>query len=212
MTKALLLLLAADFLETPRLGLVRAEDGSVRMIMGVAGNFLKGPQWMDGVVSVAFTGRVAMMKTDGEILVLNASGEIVRTEQAPPGPAVFSFHEDGSEAGVHFAGSGVVAAGPSSVVMRRGDELWLVEPGSDRRLEEASEPVLFLPDGRLLFRRGQDVVLRNRGGQEEQIAAPLTVERLSLMGRNWVHAVAGKVHRTLRLEGDSPKWFELPRP
>ena len=204
------LLLASGALEIPRLGIVRTGRGNLRVVFGVAGNFLAGPKMLDGVISAAFSGRVLAVETEEEVLVLTPAGEIVWREPRS-GPVLFAFREDGSLARMAPRGGDVVALNEWSAVVRRGETLWLIGPIEEVRLPGAGEPALFTLGGGVLFCRDRALILRTPGGEERRVDLPFPPEQLELMGRNWVQVSGGDSSLALRIDGDRPVLFELPR-
>ena len=82
----------------PQIGFIQDRMGSFRQISGLAGNFILGPAALTGVVSAAFSGSFAFIKTNPSIQVTDAQGHMLATVGAPGGPAQFAFSADGHPA------------------------------------------------------------------------------------------------------------------
>lgn len=222
---------AAAQLAVPRLGCYVDEAQRLRSVWGVAGNFLMGKAEAEGVISAACSGSSALLKTEDSLEV--RAGNSVASWPAPPGPALFGFSRDGSTALVYYpeskewfrvrAGSlvrlpplegDVVAIGnperPAAVV-RRDDGLWIA--GADERPapQGASEPLMLLPGGSVLYSRGTELVLSDPEGGERCFALPAPAAALQWMGRGWVRVklAPGEGHLALALD-DRNELFRLP--
>ena len=77
-------------LRAPIIGVARDSQKQVRLLHGVAGSFV----WREAIGATArdwaLDSRGGFLKTDKELLVINASGEILRRRGVPPGGVVLS--------------------------------------------------------------------------------------------------------------------------
>ncbi len=102
--KLLLLALAASIcsgqstLGPPQVGYVRDEGGFYRAVWGIAGNFHLGEVVLYDVLGAAFSGRFGLLKTEDQVLVVDALASVVGRVEAGPGRAWFAFAGDGSPA------------------------------------------------------------------------------------------------------------------
>jgi len=141
---------AGSGLHSPELGRVRDETGALRVIWGVRGNVIPGDTLADGVVSASFWGAGGVIKTAGELLVVDAAGRVILRQDAPSGAALFGLPRRGWRPPVYFPNTNElwqwggdrwravdnvhwdgdpVALGPSgpgwlTVVVKREDLLW----------------------------------------------------------------------------------------
>ncbi len=89
---------AQTSLTSPQVGFMHDAADSVRPVYGLAGNFLVGDALAGGVVSAAFSGSYALLKTGTAVIVMGRSGGIVSISDAPDGPAQFAFTRNGDPA------------------------------------------------------------------------------------------------------------------
>ena len=90
----------------PSIGVVRDSSGDIRPVVGTSGYFILGEPVIQSAISAAFSGRAGLVKTDSEVLVLDAQLAIIGRSDAPPGPAVFSFTDAGAPAFAKFPSNG----------------------------------------------------------------------------------------------------------
>jgi hypothetical protein len=175
--------------DVPRLGWMRAPDGALRPIAGLAGNFLPGEARLAGVRSTASSGSWTLAKTDTELIVLGRDGEEKSRFAAPGTRALFAFSPAGDPAAVYlpeddslFRWSGgeferaswrpgddgavlalaCPAAGVISFAVQRGETIWQVaRDGSDGRITlEWALPGAAAP---LLLQAGGEVLYSDGG-------------------------------------------------
>ena len=82
----------------PRLGFVRDASGSLRAVIGVAGNFVLGSDLLGDLRSVGFSGRIGIATTDAELLVFDTRGQTVHQREIQGGEAHFAFDRGGRAA------------------------------------------------------------------------------------------------------------------
>src|SRR5205085_7499671 len=138
-------------------------------------------------VSAAFSESAGLVKTESELLVLDAAGQITGRYDAPGERALFAFGPDHAPALVYYAGTlfrfdnnelkpvnwtgdavAIALASPqSAVAIVRGDgqlrnmriNLASGDIESETALRDAAGPMLLLASG-LLFTRENNIVLR----------------------------------------------------
>ncbi|MDQ6706250.1 MAG: hypothetical protein M3Z85_09795, partial [Acidobacteriota bacterium] len=136
---------SAQSFSLPLVGIARDETNRLRPIYGMAGNFIAGQASGEEVISMAFSGKAGLAKTETQLLLLDQTGAVVKQYTAPPGTARFSFHEDRTPALCYFESTG---------------ELWRVTTGA---LEIVTTPEL--EPG------GQALVLSNAHREEGPVLA-----------------------------------------
>lgn len=142
---------AQSHIGPPFIGLLRDSHRQVRRVFGITGNFIVGEAEASGVISMAFSGRAGLAKTEDSLLLLNQAGAVVRRLSAPPGAALFAFTANGNPAlcyfpktaelwrcagdpspapSVHIEGNVMAIAAPSHdrvrLVLSHADRVWLV--------------------------------------------------------------------------------------
>ncbi len=148
---ALAAVVFAQTLSSPQIGFIEDSGRAVRPVYGIAGNFLLGNAAPGLVVSSAASGKFLMIKTDSAIIARGRSGQIVASVNAPAGPALFSFLQDGTPGLAYlpaanelfqWTGAGFQAvaldavsavisiASPdpahAALIVQRGDGLWVL--------------------------------------------------------------------------------------
>ena len=131
----------------PLMGIARDGQKQIRLVDGVAGNFVLRGAIGGKALNWAFAGR-GLVKTDRELLVVGATGAVIRRRGTPSGNAVLSpdaaffpatgaLWQVGTEkdrtvqvtpevvAGTVMA-LGPVDAGTVRMAVCRGDQLWLL--------------------------------------------------------------------------------------
>ena len=203
--------LAQPAIRPPDVGTIRDSSGSLYTVTGIPGNFIAAEAGISGIISAAFSGSAGLLKTDAELVVMNAKNEVIERWTAPAGPALFAFDLTGAPALAYYSGAlrglgpkpthfnldgdvlSVAAAGPdAAAIVRRGDCLWSLRIALDSGtvgetlLPNISGPVFLLAGGGLLFTRESDIVLRGEGGAERTINAPFAVQAFESMGKDWI--------------------------
>ncbi|MEB2360204.1 MAG: hypothetical protein OZ929_02625 [Bryobacterales bacterium] len=117
----------AQSLDFPMLGYILAAD-RVAPLFGVAGAFSIGEPQYNDVLSAAFSGRAGLLKTSGEVLVLDSKGRMTASVVAPAGPALFAFSAQGFAGGALFPAAGEIYLFRGEKVTRIATELPAGEP------------------------------------------------------------------------------------
>jgi hypothetical protein len=205
--------LAQPAISPPSVGMVRDSNGSVQAVNGIAGNFLRADTGISNAVSAAFSGTSGLIKTDTELLVLDASYQVTARYDAPGGQALFAFDGSGAPALVYYSGTlvrfrggnlepvnwsgdavAIALAGRRSaaVLVRRDDRLWNVrlslsggEIENEGLLAGVSGPAALLSDGAVVYIDGNDVVVRDSAGAERRVAAGIQVDYFEQLGKDW---------------------------
>src|SRR6185503_15572308 len=74
----------------PLVGVARDHQQQLQLVYGIAGNFVVKGAAARGVLNVAFSGYGGLAKTDTQLLMLNASGAVIRAVAAPRGNALLA--------------------------------------------------------------------------------------------------------------------------
>jgi hypothetical protein len=233
--------LAQPAITPPAMGIVRDSSGSLHTMLGVPGNFVALDDiGISNAVSAAFSGSAGLVKTDSELLVLDAAGQIANRYDAPPDRALLAFDRRGAPALVYYSGTllrfdnnelkpvnwtgdaisiGMVGPQSAVVVLRRGDQLWSVritlatgDVESETAIVDAASPLFLLPDAGLLFTRDNNIVVRDSNGVERLAPAGFEVDFFEAMGRDWiaVRETAGGRLFALRIAPQSLDLYQLP--
>src|SRR5436189_5902771 len=95
----------AGQIRVPEAGLARFTDGSVRRVVGLAGNFATGESVLNGAIRVSSSGQLSIAKLPDAIVVLNGDGTETARFDASAGDAVIGFDRRGAEALVYLPAS-----------------------------------------------------------------------------------------------------------
>ena len=81
--------LAQPAITPPAVGTVRDSSGGLHGVIGVAANFVVlDVTAISNAVSAAFSATAGLVKTDSELLLLDAAGQIANRYDAPAGQAL----------------------------------------------------------------------------------------------------------------------------
>ncbi len=205
---------AQQAISPPVIGAFDDSTGSLERVIGVPGNFVLAGAGISNVLSAAFSSAAGLVKTDDEVLVVNASAQIVNRFQAAAGPALFAFDQNGAPALAffsnklfQFAGSNLIPAGwtgdaisiastgpqSATVIAHAGRELQSLQvslPSGDINsqtpLSDIAPPVLLFSNGNLLFTRGGAIVVRDPTGVQRQVSTTIRVASFESMAGEWV--------------------------
>ena len=125
---ALALSLSAQTASAPLAAMVVDPRGELVSITGVLQNLLPGiPVPVPGrIVSASFGVNGGVVKTDSQLLVLNATGQVQSNVSAPPGSALFGRNQDGAIGWIFYSGSSQIQSLDGSVNLSStslGDEV-----------------------------------------------------------------------------------------
>lgn len=225
----------------PIAGTIRDTSGSLHSVVGVAGNFLvSDAAGIPDVLSSAFSASAGLAKTDGELLILDASGQISARFDAPPGPALFAFDAAGAPALAYCSGTlfsidsnglntvnwtgdavSIALSGPRSAtaIVRRDDRFWKVrfslstgDVESETVIPNAAGPILQLQNGDLMFTRGGDIVVRDASSVERLLTAGFPIDSFEPMGPEWiaVRETGATTLFALRVTARNIEMYQLP--
>jgi hypothetical protein len=223
--------LATAQLGVPRIGCFVDGQHQLRTVSGIAANFLLGDPESGEIISAACSERLTLIKRENllEVRIRNESVEW----SAPPGPALFGFSRDGLAALAYFPetkewfrvdrfamaqlppieGEVLAVGNPEmpSAVVRRDGALWIAGANLRPAPADATEPLLLLPDGSLLYARGGDLVLAAVDGSERCFTLPVAAQALEWLGRDWVRiSLRGGSGRLALALGDRNALYRLP--
>src|SRR5437016_879447 len=85
-------------LATPQIGFIQDSGNALRPVYGIAGNFVLGDSAAAGVQAASFSGSFGMLKTRSTLIVIDRQGQVVASQDAPAGPALFAFSRTGAPA------------------------------------------------------------------------------------------------------------------
>ena len=234
-------LLAQRTIAPPAVGMVRDSSGAMHAVVGVAGNFvLLDASGIANAVSASFSGSAGLVKTDSEVLVLDATGQIANRYDATAGPALFAFDSNGAPALAYYSGTlfrfdnnaltpvnwtgdalSIALASPQSAlaIVRDAHRLRSMritlptgDIESETALSDVNGPVLLLANGGLLFTRDNDLVVRDASGAERLIPAGFKVDSFEIIGKEWiaVREAGGGRSFALRITDQSLDLSQLP--
>jgi len=208
--------MAQSAISPPGVGAILDSSGSLHAVVGLAGNFVFLDTGISNVRSAAFSGSAGLLKTDTEILVVDAANQVANRYSAPGGdPALFAFDVHGQPALAYYAGTllrfdgsqpmsvswtgdvvSLATAGPDSAtaILRRSDGMWNVQfwPAtgdvqSESLIAGISGPVLLRANGDLVFTRDSSIVLRDESGVERTVAAAgFEIDSFEQLGKDWI--------------------------
>ena len=203
-------------LAPPRVGYGLHADGSVRPVLGTAGNLLLGDALVGEAISAGSSGKQTLVKKAEELLLLDTEGQRIKSWPAPRGEARMAFTRQGEAAAVYFVETGQLAwlgngelepvpleaevvamasprRGVVTLVVRRGEELWQtsVAAGTGEIREEhllpgVAGPVLLRSDGTLLYTSDGELVTRRRDWTEKRVGLDAAVLGMEELGGEWV--------------------------
>src|SRR5271165_5547299 len=205
---------AQHSISPPVVGAFHDSTGSLQRVIGVPGNFVLAEAGISNVLSAAFSTSAGLAKTDAEVLVFNASAQIINRFQVAAGPALFAFDQSGAPALAYFAsklfrlaGSSLIpvgwtgdavsiaSIGPQSATMivREGRELQTLQISlpsgsvdSQTPLSDIATPVLLFSNGSLLFTRDGAIIVRDPSGVERKLSTAIRVASFESMAGEWV--------------------------
>ena len=206
----------------PLVGMARDETNRLRPVYGMAGNFIAGQAAGDEVVSMAFSGKAGIAKTETQLLLLDESGVAVTRYPAPPGTALFAFGADGMPAFCYFESTGElwrIAANTLDPVktaeLEQDDEALalsavdgLVRLISRKTLGQTDGPVLAIAGG-LLRAAGKGLLWQPDGASQIEISIAGEVRSLEQIGDGWVRVAASEGDFALRIP--TGMLYRLPR-
>ncbi len=86
----------------PQIGFIQDSGNSLRPVYGLAGNFVLGDSTASGVEEASFSGSFGFLKTSSTLSVVDRQGQVVASQDAPAGPALFGFSRTGAPALVYL--------------------------------------------------------------------------------------------------------------
>ena len=136
-------------LATPQIGFIQDSGNALRPVYGIAGNFVLGDSAAAGVQAASFSGSFGMLKTRSTLIVIDRQGQVVASQDAPAGPALFAFSRTGAPALAYLPDANVllqwldgvfqqvpldsptnvlsiasIDAGQAAFILQRDDGLW----------------------------------------------------------------------------------------
>jgi hypothetical protein len=184
-------LLAQSGISPPLAGYVRDGGGALRPVYGVAGNLVLGGPVAQGILSVAFSGRVVLAKTSDSLYAFDPQGQPLGRMDAPEGPARLFVPPGGRVALACLSGTS------ESILWKDGSFQSVSTPDCE------TLAVPFVSEGDvLIFRRADGTELRTG------IEGPaLSIEQ---MGEGWYSVRQARRHLAVRVLEDRLETYRLP--
>jgi hypothetical protein len=85
-------------LTMPQVGFIQDVGNSLRPVYGLAGNFVLGDSVAANVEAASFSGSFGLLKTTSALVIVDRQGQVVASQDAPGGPALFAFSRNGTPA------------------------------------------------------------------------------------------------------------------
>jgi hypothetical protein len=85
-------------LAAPQIGFIQDSGNALRPVYGLAGNFVLGDSLAANVEAVSFSGSFGMLKTTSALAVVDRQGQVITSQDAPAGPALFAFSRNAAPA------------------------------------------------------------------------------------------------------------------
>jgi len=101
-------MLAQPSLTPPQIGFIQDSGNALRPVNGIAGNFVLGDSTVGNVEAVSFSGTFGILKAYSTLSVVDRQGQVVATQDAPAGPALFAFSRAGTPALVYLPEANVL--------------------------------------------------------------------------------------------------------
>ena len=184
-------LLAQSGISPPLAGYVKDNGGALRPVYGVAGNLVLGKPIAEGVISVAFSGRIGLAKTSDSLYAFDPQGQPLGRMDAPEGPARFFVPAGGMVAQACLSGTS------ESIVWKDGGFQSVFTTDC-----EAPALPLFSDGDALVFRKADGTELRS------EIEGPaLSIEQ---MGEGWYSVRQAQRRLAVRVFEDRLETYRLP--
>lgn len=85
-------------LTAPQVGFIQDSADALRPVYGLAGNFVLGDSVAANVEAASFSGSFGILKTTSALVVIDRQGQVVASQDAPAGPALFAFSRNATPA------------------------------------------------------------------------------------------------------------------
>ncbi|HEY6393021.1 MAG TPA: hypothetical protein VIX89_17200 [Bryobacteraceae bacterium] len=85
-------------LAAPQVGFIQDSGNTLRPVYGLAGNFILGDPVAANMESASFSGLFGIVKTTSALVVVDRQGQVVASQDAAAGPALFAFSRNGAPA------------------------------------------------------------------------------------------------------------------
>jgi hypothetical protein len=134
---------------TPQIGFIQDSGNALRPVYGIAGNFVLGDSAATDVQAASFSVSFGMLKTASTLIVIDRQGQVVASQDAPAGPALFAFSRNGAPALAYLPDANIllhwsdgvfqqvpldpptnvlsiasIDAGQAALILQRDDGLW----------------------------------------------------------------------------------------
>jgi len=95
-------------LAAPQVGFIQDSGNALRPVYGLAGNFVLGDSIAANVEAAAFSGSFGMLKTTSALEVVDRLGQVIASQDAPAGPALFAFSRNAAPALAYLPNANVL--------------------------------------------------------------------------------------------------------
>jgi hypothetical protein len=92
----------------PQVGFIQDSGNTLRPVYGLAGNFVLGDSAAANVEAVSFSGSFGMLKTASTLIIIDRQGQVIASQDAAAGPALFAFSITGAPALAYLPDAGVL--------------------------------------------------------------------------------------------------------
>jgi len=136
-------------LAAPQVGFIQDSANELRPVYGLAGNFVLGDASAANVEAISFSGSFGIVKTTSALVIVDRQGQVVASQDAAAGPALFAFSRNAAPALAYLPNANVllqwsdgvfqqvpldppttvlsiaaVDAGQAALILQRDDGLW----------------------------------------------------------------------------------------
>jgi hypothetical protein len=85
-------------LAAPQVGFIQDSGNVLRPVYGLAGNFVLGDSIAANIEAASFSGSFGMVKTTSALVIVDRQGQLIASQDALAGPALFAFSRNAEPA------------------------------------------------------------------------------------------------------------------
>ena len=199
---------SAQSFSLPLVGIARDETNRLRPVYGMAGNFISGQASGEVVISMAFSGKAGLAKTETQLLLFDETGAAVDRYPAPPGIARFAFDANRAPAFCYFESTGELWR-----IAENGLELVTtpeLEPGAQALLSNAhgKDGLALTIAGGLVSAAAAGLIWQADGASPIEIPLAGEIRSLEQIGDGWVRVASADGAYALQIP--SGRLYRLP--